>query len=171
VPIEGIVDRDASKGFKNMLQEYYAKLGKSNPSYVTIKNDQGLFLSTVSVQVNSDKGNVKLYTGLPFATKKASEQNAAEKAFKDKSGNLNTSNIRFFPSINDPILFVQITSTLNPIGRSSDNLPSIMEEPINQKNISKDVPSNPSITSTSTFISEDFFQSPILLRPIMVRQN
>jgi hypothetical protein len=86
-PIEGMVDQDsfasnlnASKGFKNVLQEYYAKLGKPNPSYSTIEHDQGLFVSTVSIQVIGDKGKVKVYTSLPFPTKKASEQSAAKNA-------------------------------------------------------------------------------------------
>jgi hypothetical protein len=122
---------NASKGFKNLLKEYCANL---NPSYLTIKR-QGLFVSTVSIQVIGDEGNVKVYAGLPFPRKKASEQSAAGEAFKDRP-------------------FHMHTNTSNNGFRSSDTLSSVIEEPTNQKNISKDVPSNPSINDTRIDIDD-----------------
>mmetsp|Transcript_13470 Transcript_13470/g.13034 ORF Transcript_13470/g.13034 Transcript_13470/m.13034 type:complete len:353 (-) Transcript_13470:742-1800(-) len=141
-----------------MLQDHYAKM-KGQPysvSYPPSSGNQGPpFESEVSIVPKDDVENVKVYTGLSFRTKKESEQNAAEKAFKDRNINSNTSNNGFFPSINDPTFLNQITSTLqNPIDRPSDSPSSVTEEPTNQKNISKDVPSNPSINDTRIDIDD-----------------
>jgi hypothetical protein len=89
-PVSGMLDPgpiasnlNPPKKFKNILQEYYAQhFNIFDISYSASMNEEGLFVSTVSITINGDTENVKVYKGLsPFI--KASEQNAAEIAFRD----------------------------------------------------------------------------------------
>jgi hypothetical protein len=118
--------------YKNMLQEYYAKSVKTQPfqiRYIFSCNAQGLFESEVSIILNNNVENI--YNGLPRRTKKSSEQSAAEIALRNVNSNLNISSNGFFPSVNDPVLSMQINgASQNPIGRPSDSLSSPSGEPI-----------------------------------------
>jgi hypothetical protein len=80
------------KNYKSILQEYYDKIAKTQISYITSIDNQGLFVSEVSITMNSDTKNALVYRGLPSQIKKISEQNAAENALKVVNNNLITSN-------------------------------------------------------------------------------
>jgi hypothetical protein len=131
------------KNYKNLLQEYYAKSVKTQPfqiAYVFSCNAQGLFESEVSVILNNNIENIRVYGGLPRSTKKSSEQSAAEIALRDTNNDSIVPNNGFFPSVNDPVLSVQINgASQNPIGRPSDSLSSPSDEPL--KLDFEDVPS------------------------------
>jgi hypothetical protein len=140
---------NTTTNFKNMLQDHYAKSVKTQPysiSYAFSNESQGLFASEVSIVLNYDIENVKLYRGLSRSTKKGSEQSAAETAYEDivKS---NDSVV----STNDPYLPISITrSPQDPVSKPvSNGLSSFLKGSEDLTNNLMDMPSNLLISTTS----------------------
>jgi hypothetical protein len=112
-----------SRNFKGDLQEHYAKNFKNvnaQISYAVSSNQQGLFISVVSISIIDNEANIRTFTGLPRKTKKLSEHSAAKIALSNIK---ELSNHGFVDPLNNPSLLVNIPrNPQNPIGASSSIL-------------------------------------------------
>jgi hypothetical protein len=150
---------NTTTNFKNMLQDHYAKSVKTQPysiSYAFSNESQGLFASEVSIVLNYDIENVKLYRGLSRSTKKGSEQSAAETAYEDivkSNDSVVSTNDSYLPisitrSPQDPVS-KPISNSLSFDRPVSNGLSSFLKGSEDLTNNLMDMPSNLLISTTS----------------------
>jgi hypothetical protein len=129
-----------SRNFKGDLLEHYAKNVKNvkaQISYAGSNNQQGLFISVVSISMIDNEVNVTTFTGLPSKTKKLSEHSAAEIALSHIK---DLSNHEFVDPLNNPSLLVNIPK--NP--QNPTSLSSLLKGQQQANNVPMDEPSCPS---------------------------
>jgi hypothetical protein len=123
--------------FKGILLERYAKDFNTQISFTTTKNQQGLFVSVVSILKIDNEANIRRFEG-SSGTKKGSEQSAAELALQSIA---ELPDYGFVDCLNDPSLPVNTTRTpQSPIGRPINALSSTITASNQTINTSTDDP-------------------------------